>query len=419
MTDALGSDGVVVVVGASLAGLRAVQALRDGGFEGRLVLVGEERHLPYDRPPLSKQVLAGAWPPERTELASAATFGDLGVDLRLGHRAVSLDAPARRVELDDGSAIDADGVVLATGAAPRRLDFGGGEELVHVLRTLEDAARLRARIDEVGPGCRVVVVGAGFIGSEVASTCSGLDCTVTVLEALSTPLSPALGERVGAALGRLHGENGVDLRTSAKVASLRPGSPADVVLGSGEAVPADVVVVGVGVVPSTDWLAGSGLDVGDGVRCDERLFAAEGVVAAGDVARWRWRHHGEDTEVRIEHWEVAGQMGTHAGRSLLAGRAAAEAFDPVPYFWSDQYGKKIQVLGRPDPTDDVEVVDGSLDAAGSADAGGDGRFVAVYGRRGRMSAVLGVSRPRQVMQYRRLLVEGASFDEARSFLEGA
>lgn len=416
---ALAPDGAVVVVGASLAGLRAVQALRHGGFEGRITLVGEEHHPPYERPPLSKQVLAGTWPPERTALIEAEELGSLGVDLRLGYRAESFDAAARRVVLDDGAVLEADGVVLATGARPRRLGLGGGDGLVHVLRTLEDAARLRARIEEVGPGCRVVVVGAGFIGSEVAATCSGLGCTVTVLEALPTPLAPALGEQVGAALGRLHVAHGVDLRTSVAVESVRPGPAAAVVLASGEVVPADVVVVGVGVIPSTEWLAGSGLDVADGVRCDEALFAADGVVAAGDVARWRWRHHDEHEEVRIEHWEVAAQMGAAAARSLLAGRAAAAAFDPVPYFWSDQYGKKIQVLGRPDPADDVAVVEGTLDATGNAGTDDAGRFVVLYGRRGRLSAVLGVSRPRQVMAFRRLLVEGASFDEARSHLERA
>lgn len=418
MSDAragLARDGTAVVVGASLAGLRAAQALREGGFGGTLVMVGEEHHPPYDRPPLSKQVLAGTWAPERTALVGADALGALDVDLRLGRRAESLDVTARRVVLDDGSAIDADGVVLATGARPRRLALGGGDR-VHVLRTLDDAARLRAGIDEAGPGCRVVVVGAGFIGSEVAATCAGLGCAVTVLEALRTPLAPAVGERVGAALGRLHAAHGVELRTSTAVEEVRADTPspgAQVVLEGGEAVRADVVVVGVGVVPNTGWLEESGLDVGDGVGCDEALFAADGVVAAGDLARWRWRHHGEEEAVRIEHWEVASQMGAAAGRSLLAGRAGAAAFDPVPYFWSDQYGLKIQVLGRPDPADDVEVVEGRLDP-GEDPAH---RFVVIFGRRGRLSAVLGVSRPRQVMAFRRLLVEGASFDEARSHLE--
>ncbi len=409
--DPLPADGRVVVVGASLAGLRAVQGLRDNGFSGSVVLVGEERHHPYDRPPLSKQVLAGVWPSERTVLADADALGALGVDARLGRRAVSLDAEARRVTLDDGGVVDADGVVLATGARPRRLPGTEHHGAVGVVRTLEDAERLRATIAASGPGCRVVVVGAGFIGSEVAATCAGLGCRVTVLEALPTPLAPALGEEVGAACAALHARHGVDLRTRAVVDRIGPEDPAgtEVALAGGAAVPADVIVVGIGVVPNAEWLDGSGLAVDNGVVCDDRLFAADGVVAAGDLARWTWRHAGEERAVRIEHWEVASQMGVAAARSLLAGRAGAEPFDPVPYFWSDQYGLRIQVLGHPDPTDEVAVVDGSLDAE-------DGKFVALYGRAGRLTAALAVSRPRQLMAFRPLLAAGAGWDDAVALL---
>lgn len=425
-------DGTVAVVGGSLAGLRAAQGLREGGFRGRLVLVGEERHPPYDRPPLSKQVLAGKWPPERAVLAGPEELDDLGVKAYLGRRAEHLDAEARRVTLDDGTVVEADGIVVATGARPRRLPRGrlapgetapGANPAPHdtaVLRTLDDAVSLRDRVQEGGPGCRVVVVGAGFIGSEVAATCAGLGCDVTVLEALTTPLAPALGELIGAACGALHVRHGVDLRTGAVVAAVRPGA---VDLGDGASIPADVVVVGIGVTPNVEWLEGSGLTVADGVVCDPALFAADGVVAAGDLARWPWRGAGTapgvdpgdgdgtfDRTVRIEHWEVASQMGAAAARSLLAGRAAAAPFDPVPYFWSDQYGLRIQVLGRPEPRDEVAVVDGSLDAP-------DSKFVAIYGRGGRLTAALAVSRPRQLMAFRPLLVAGASWDEALRVLE--
>lgn len=409
----LAVDGTVAVVGASLAGLRAVQGLREAGFTGRLVLVGEELHYPYDRPPLSKQVLAGTWPPERAVLADYHRLHDLGVDVRLGHRAVSLDAGARRVALDDGSAVEADAVVVATGARPRHLPGTQGMAGVSVLRTLDDCAALRARLVEAGPGCRVAVVGAGFIGSEVASTCAGLGCAVTVVEALPTPLVPALGELVGGALGLLHARHGVELRTGVQVAAVEPGGDGDagrVALSDGTTVAADVVVVGIGVAPAVDWLEGSGLTLDNGVVCDPALFAADGVVAAGDLARWRWRHHGEDELTRIEHWEVAAQMGEAAAKSLLAGREAP-AFDPVPYFWSDQYGLRIQMLGRPAPTDEVVVVDGSLDAE-------DGKFVALYGRAGRLTAALAVSRPRQLMAFRPLLAGGASFDEGLALLPG-
>ncbi len=406
-------DGSVVVAGASLAGLRAAEELRERGFTGSLVMVGDEDHYPYDRPPLSKQVLAGTWPPERTVLADRRRLEELGVDLRLGHRAEALDAASCRVTLDDGTVLEADGVVVATGARPRRLRGTEGLGEVAVVRTLDDCERLRAALLDAGPGCRVVVVGAGFIGSEVAATCHGLGCVVTVLEALPTPLAPALGELVGGALGALHVRHGVELRTGVKVEGVRvrrSGSPYEVQLGDGTTLPADVVVVGVGVAPNTEWLQGSGLEVADGVVCDAALFAADGVVGAGDLCRWSWRHLGDEQSLRIEHWEVASQMGSAAARSLLAGRADAEAFDPVPYFWSDQYGLRVQVLGHPAPDDEVAVVDGSLDAP-------DGRFVAIYGRSGRLSGALAVSRPRQLMAFRPLLAAGASFSEAVELIE--
>lgn len=416
-------DGTALVVGASLAGLRAVQALREGGFGGRVVLVGDERHPPYDRPPLSKQVLAGTWPVERAILADDAQLAALGVEFVGGHRAETLDVEARRVGLDDGTVLQGDGIVVATGARARPLPGTDANAGVMTLRTLDDAQRLHARVVELGEGARVVVVGAGFIGSEVASTCAALGCAVTVLEALPTPLETALGELVGAACGALHARHGVDLRTGAAVAAVHPASssvaPPDggeagaagwVELADGRGVAADVVVVGIGVVPNVEWVRSSGLTLGDGVVCDHALFAADGVVAAGDLARWEWRHAGEERSTRIEHWEVASQMGTAAARALLAGRAAAEPFDPVPYFWSDQYGVRIQVLGRPEPTDAVAVVDGRLDAD-------DGKFVAVYGRGGRLTAALAISRPRQLMAFRPLLAAGASWDEALGLLE--
>jgi NADPH-dependent 2,4-dienoyl-CoA reductase/sulfur reductase-like enzyme len=170
-----------------------------------------------------------------------------------------------------------------------------------------------------------------------------------------------------------------------------------------------VVVVGIGVVPNVEWLEGSGLTIDNGVVCDAALFAADGVVAAGDLARWAWRHHGEEQLVRIEHWEVTSQMGEAAARSLLAGRGVAPDFDPVPYFWSDQYGLRIQMLGRPDPADEVAVVDGALDSE-------DGKFVVAYGRAGRLTAVLAISRPRQLMAFRPLLVAGASWEDALALL---
>jgi 3-phenylpropionate/trans-cinnamate dioxygenase ferredoxin reductase subunit len=403
----LPDDGVAVVVGASLAGLRAAETLRAEGHRGRIVLVGEEDHPPYDRPPLSKQVLAGTWPPERATLADEARLAAQGLEARLGCRAVGLDAEARRVSLDDGTVIDADGVVVATGCRARHLPGTGPG--VHVVRTLEDSAGLRAELLAGGPGTRVVVVGAGFIGSEVASTCQGLGCRVTVVEAAPTPLALALGEQVGAACGALHGRHGTELLTGVGVAAVRapgPGQPGAVVLADGRELAADVVVVGIGVAPNVEWLEGSGLTLGNGVLVDQALFAADRVVAAGDLARFPHSAYGE---VRIEHWQMAAELGVAAGRSLRAGRADAPAFDTVPYFWSDQYGMKFQLLGHPSPDDEVVVVDGALDGE---------RFVALYGSAGRLTAAVALSRPRQLMAYRPLLSAGATLDEARALAVG-
>jgi len=397
----------VIVVGASLAGWRATEALRAQGFQGSIALVGEERHLPYDRPPLSKQVLAGTWPPEKAVLADKKRSSELRVHEVLGRRAVRLDVDARSVELDDGSTLAADGVVLATGATPRRLpgtDGLGPRDGLFVLRTLDDSLALRAAVT-AAEQTRVVVVGAGFIGAEVASTCIGLGCRVTVLEVMEIPLATILGPLVGAHCGSMHGAHGVELRTGVAVEAIVKGAdaPLHVRLVGGEAIDADVIVVGIGVTPSTTWLETSGLTLDNGVVCDDMLFAADGIVAAGDMARWMWRHDGEEESIRIEHWEVAAGAGLAAARNLLAGRDGATSFTPVPYFWSDQFGVRFQVLGSPRGDDEVELVDGSFE---------EGKFVALYGRTGRLRGVMAIGRPRLLMGYRPLLQAGCSWDDA-------
>jgi NADPH-dependent 2,4-dienoyl-CoA reductase/sulfur reductase-like enzyme len=403
----LAPEGSAVIVGASLAGWRAVQTLREEGFQGRITLVGDEPHLPYDRPPLSKQVLAGTWPPEKAVLADRKRSDEFGVVEVLGHRAVRLDAASRQVELDDGRVLGADGIVVVTGAAPRRLpgtEHLGRADGLFTLRTLDDSLALRAAVTGV-TSPRVIVIGAGFIGAEVASTCAGLECRVTVLEMLDIPLSNVLGPLIGAHCATLHGAHGIDLRTATGVAGVHKaeGGGLAVELAGGEVLEAEVVVVGIGVVPNVDWLADSGLTLENGVVCDDRLFAADGVVAAGDVARWLWRHDGLEEQIRIEHWQLAAEGGVAAARSLLAGRAAATSFTPIPYFWSDQFGIRFQVLGNPGGGDDVEVIDGSF---------GDGKFVALFGRAGRLRAVMAIGRPRQLMAYRPLLETGVSWDDA-------
>jgi 3-phenylpropionate/trans-cinnamate dioxygenase ferredoxin reductase component len=420
--DGLVADGAAVVVGASLAGWRAVETLRSEGFEGSLTLVGAERHLPYDRPPLSKQVLAGTWPPEKAVLADRRRSSELRVHEVLGRQAVRLDAEGRSVELDDGSIVRGDAIVLATGAAPRSLpgtESLGPADGLFMLRTLDDSLALRGAVTAV-PNARVVVIGAGFIGAEVASTCAELGCRVTVLEALDIPLRLVLGPELGRHCASLHGEHGVDLRTSASVAGLRRASGEgedasagsgrlEVELADGEIIAADVVVVGIGVAPSTGWLNGSGLEVGNGVVCDHSLFAADGIVAAGDVARWVWRHDGGEEQIRIEHWQVAAEAGVAAARSLLAGRNEAPAFSPVPYFWSDQFGIRFQVLGNPSGDDEVVITEGTPE---------EGKFVAAFGRAGRLRAVMAIGKPRQLMGFRPLLQSGCSFDDALAHARG-
>jgi 3-phenylpropionate/trans-cinnamate dioxygenase ferredoxin reductase component len=405
----IASDDAVVVVGASLAGWRAVETLRAEGFEGDITLVGEELHLPYDRPPLSKQVLAGTWPPERVVLADRHRSSALRVHEVLGHRAVRLDAAARQIEIDDGTLLAGDAMVLATGASPRRLpgtEGLGQHDGLFTLRTLDDSLALRAALTE-RESCRVVVIGAGFIGAEVASTCAALGCQVTVLEAMEIPLANVLGPQIGAYCATLHADHDVDLRTGAGVAGIQRAEGAHgglvVALSGGDSIEAHVVVVGIGVLPSVGWLDASGLTVENGVVCDDRLFAAEGIVAAGDMARWNWRHDGREELIRIEHWQLAAEAGVAAARSLLAGRADAVPFNPIPYFWSDQFDIRFQVLGNPGGTDDVKIVEGSLE---------EGKFVALFGREGRLRAVMAIGKPRQLMGFRPLLEAGSSWDDA-------
>jgi 3-phenylpropionate/trans-cinnamate dioxygenase ferredoxin reductase subunit len=389
----------IVVVGASLAGLRAAEELRVAGFGGRLVLVGAEDHEPYDRPPLSKQVLAGEWEPEETRLRSQP-YDDLELDWRLGRRAAALDVTARTLTLVDGELVSFDGAVLATGAVPRTLPDTPPLPGIHVLRTLDDCVTLRAELER---GPRVVVVGAGFIGAEVAATCRGRGLAVTVLEALPAPMVRGLGPVLGGALGDLHRDHGVDLRLEAGVAGFEGTDRVEaVLLGDGSRVDADAVVVGIGVRPATDWLEGSGLRLDDGVDCDATCQAAPGIVAAGDVARWPSRLY-DGASMRLEHWTNAAEQGAFVGRRLLADDDAAPVFDPVPFVWSDQYDVKIQVAGSVRGDDRIEIVDGSLE---------ERRFVAAVGRAGRLVGAVGFSRPRPLMHYRRLIAERSSFEDA-------
>lgn len=383
----------IAIVGASVAGVRSAQALRRAGFDGRLTLLGDEPHAPYDRPPLSKGWLAGRDTEADLALLDDEDLADLALDLRPGVRAAALDSTAGSVRCEDGTEVVADGVVVATGGSARWLPGTGGVAGVHVLRTLDDARGLRA---ELVAGVRVVVVGGGFIGAEVASTCRELGLAVTVLDGLTTPLSPVLGETVARPCVALHAEHGTTLHAGAVVDGFTTAASGagerrvtGVRLRDGREVPADVVVVGVGITPTTGWLQGSGVKVEDGACTDAGLVTdVPTVVAVGDVARVA---RGRSSS-RHEHWTSAGEQAAVAAANLLAG-ATVRTVAPSGYVWSEQYGRLLQLAGHPAPTDTVEVLDGDVEAR---------RFVARYrGADGTTTGLFGLADPRAFGRLRR------------------
>ncbi len=392
----------IVVVGASLAGLRAAEALRGEGFDGELVIVGDERHPPYNRPPLSKELLAGEVDEGDVVLRSA---GDLAAEWRLGTTATRLDLTARRVALDDGGEVRFDGLVIATGAAARPLapagEPGAALDAVHLLRTLDDSLRLRSALAEAHA---VVVVGAGFIGCEVAATARRLGLDVTMVDIAPAPMHPRVGGLVAGWAARLHADAGVRLALGTGVAALEGDRRVRAIrLADGTRIHADVAVVGLGSVPNTRWLEGSGVPLRDGVVCDESLAVSglPAIVAAGDVASWP--HAPAGRRVRVEHWANAVEQGAWAARTLLHGAARTGPFQTVPSFWSDQHGVRIQSIGLPRAGDACIVVDGSLE---------DGAFAAVYGREGRVVGALSAGLPpRRLARLRKPVMQGADLAE--------
>ncbi|MCZ2820385.1 FAD-dependent oxidoreductase [Modestobacter sp. VKM Ac-2977] len=378
----------VAVVGASLAGLSAARALREQCYDGRIVVIGDEAHAPYDRPPLSKEFLARRASLDDIALG-APDDADLGLEWRLGTTAVGLDRLSHSVLLADGSEVRADGVVLATGARARRLSGSEGLGGVHVLRSLDDAVALREDLAAAG---RLVVIGAGFIGAEVASTARTLGLEVTVIESQPVPLAGPLGADMGAVCAQLHADHGTRLLVGTGVAGLvGTGRVEAVELTDGTRLPADVVVVGIGAIPNIEWLADSGVALGNGVLTDARCATnVPGVVAVGDcAAAWsatRERH------VRIEHWTHALEQPATAVATLLGTDRPTPT--PVPYFWSDQYGARIQFAGSRREDDVVRVLEGSC---------ADRSFLAVYERHGHPVAVLGMNQPRLFTRWRRQL----------------
>jgi NADPH-dependent 2,4-dienoyl-CoA reductase/sulfur reductase-like enzyme len=384
----------IVVVGASLAGVRVVKALRRKGFHGQLVLIGEEDELPYDRPPLSKRFLSAQGPVE-PKLLEPEAFYD-GVDLRLGTRAVELRPRDAAVALDDGSAVRADHVVVATGAAARTLPALRNDDRASSLRDLADARRIRAAFDSAS---HVLIVGGGFIGCEVAASARTRGIQVTIVEAAAAPVVRGVGLVVGNAIAALHRDNGVDLRLATGIASVEAvGDRRVVTLTDGSLVETDFIVVGIGAHAQTDWLEGSGLTLSNGVLCDDRCRAAGGaghVWAAGDVAAWPSRLFGDMR--RVEHWTNAAEQASAVASNIL-GTSAAPAYDPIPYVWSDQYQHKIQILGSVSGEDDTTILKGSLAAR---------QFAVAYSRAGRVRGLVACDLPGQIASARPLIAEAA------------
>ncbi|GAA5044090.1 FAD-dependent oxidoreductase [Nocardia callitridis] len=394
------SAGPIVIVGAGLAGLRAAEELRRAEYDGALILLGDEPHLPYDRPPLSKQFVRGET--DDTTLRPKEFFDEQRIDLRVDAEVVGVETDAHRVRLADGSSVEYGALIIATGLHPRRIpgfpDLAG----VHVLRGHADATALRA---DLATATSALVIGAGFIGCEVAASFRAGELPVVLVEPQPTPLASVLGEQVGALVARMHREQGVDLRCGIGVGALLSddaGRVRGAQLSDGSEVAADLVVVGVGSRPATDWLADSGIalaepSAGGGVLADEvGRTGTEDVWALGDVAAWL---HGTGERKRVEHWTNAGEQAQVLAAALL-GVAPKSTAAQVPYFWSDQYGLKIQALGTPSAGDDVKI------------AADDGRkFLAFYAKDGAVTGVVGAGMTGRVMRSRAQIAAGVPVAE--------
>ena len=397
----------VVIVGSSVGGVRTAKALRSQGFTGRVVVIGDEAHLPYDKPPLSKQFLAGAWDQNRVTMLTAEDAEQANIELRLGSAAERLDMADRAVVLANGTRVAYDVLVVATGAAARpspwSVDSG-----IHVVRTLDDTRELARALAASGP---VVVVGGGFIGAEVAATARAAGRDVTIVDPLAAPIGRIVGDELGTMLAGVHARHGVRTRFGIGVESVE-GCEGEllVTLTDGETLPAATVVVGIGAIPNDGWLASSGLLVDDGVVCDEfcRTVDHPDVYAVGDVARWR--HPGHQEDVRVEHWTNAAEQSACVAHNICH-PDTPRAYAPTEYVWSDQYDWKIQIAGRPNRSALQRII-GDLD-------GDQAQVAAVYGDRdGLLCGAVTVNWPKALMLCRRMIGAGAPVTDCLAELEG-
>jgi len=397
----LQSTDHVVIVGAGFGGWRLVEALRREGFLGAITLLGEEIYAPYDRPPLSKQVLAGKWDVERATLATPEKVAEHEVRLRLGVRAVGLDIEANEVHLENGSSLSGTHIVIATGTRARRLPFSADADIL-TLRNRADELRMREELSALDEGSVIAVIGGGFVGAEVATQLKSRGFVPIVLEALARPLLTILGSDVSSWLEGLARDVDIELRTNLRISDVeRDAESFTVRIDGGDDLRADHVVVAVGALPNVEWLEGSGLTLDNGVVVDENLLAREHIAAIGDVARFSWPNVMGEELVRVEHWEIANVHANSLAHFWMTGEDSGALM--VPYFWSDQYGKKIQMLGHPHPDDDVMLVHGSVD---------EGKWLALYSRDGVVTGTVTLSQPRALMLTKHLLESPSTLDKA-------
>lgn len=387
----------IVIVGASLGGLRAAEALRAGGWRDEIVVLGEEPHMPYTRPPLSKAALRTA--PALSSVALRLRPEVLGVRWRLGSQVTAADLGAREVFLADGSALRYDGLVAATGVRARRLPLDLPPAFRHVVRTFDDCARLQA---ELRPGRRVLIAGAGFIGCEVAATARQLGCSVDVVAQDRVPMALPLGDMAGRAVRQRHEAHGVTFHLGRTVTGADPGDGAPVArLDDGTVLGFDVLVEAVGSRPATQWLEGNGLDLTDGIRTDNelRIGALPGAVAVGDVARFP-NPLFDAVPRRVEHWQMPGETARQAASTLLAQLAGrppgTDVFRPLPSFWSDQFDLRLQSFGAPALADEISVLEGDLAE----------QAVIGYRRAGTLVGAVLLGLARQAPRWRREVLQG-------------